>query len=143
VTNFGSCEEKNSNKIISLSEKGVIVQFLNQGQSKVRKIKLDGCHFNPPDGRQNTLCCDYLLISADNSHHFVELKGTHVAHGVDQLRNTIDLLGLKKSAAKKLAYVITRCNANIGTDGASLKAKFLKDYGGLLHIARSGSKYSI
>jgi len=143
VTNFGSCEKLTNNPIIPLHENGVEVRFLNPKKTQVKRIKIDKCHFNPPGGQQNTLCCDFLLISSINKHHFVELKGTHVAHGVAQLRNTIDLLGLKKSTVKKLAYLITRSDANIGTVGASFKAKFLKDCGGLLHIARSGSKFNL
>lgn len=142
MTSFGSCEIQTTNKIIPLAEKGVSVHFHNDGQSQVRKIQIDGCHFNP-GGQGSTLCCDWLLIDSKLVHHFVELKGSDVNHAVLQLGNTISSLGLTKAPIDKKAYVITRSDSTRRTDIQKTKVKFQSDYKASLLIKRSGSQFPI
>ncbi len=90
------CIEITKNPIISLEENGKTMIFKNEKRKSVTKIRVDGCAVK--DG----IRCDWLVKNDKNVEHFVELKGTDVAHGCRQLERSI--LELSENVAKSVKH---------------------------------------
>ncbi len=113
------------------------ITFLNPKKRKVRKIAVDG-HV-PIKGKR----CDYLLIDFAQKEHYIELKGSRVEHGIEQIESTVQqvspCLNANWKKRRKYAYVVY--------SGKSVKSKsyerkyavkFKQDYNTLLRVCRSG-----
>ena len=101
--NFGKCETQLSIPKIVLNDKdgGISrMTFLNPDETKVRKVQVDGCALK--EGKR----CDYLVIAATGVEHFVELKGSHVKDGVEQIEASIPRLSKDPARGLKHSYVI-------------------------------------
>ena len=83
---FGGKDECYSNKT-SVSEKGRVFELKHPKKSKeiFCCIEVDDCLIQDKSNR-----CDYLIIRCENAaFHFIELKGTDIMPGFNQLKTTI------------------------------------------------------
>lgn len=100
----------------SVSEEGKTFTLLNNGKKKVKCIEIDGCVYN-----EATTKCDYLMVVEDISKaFFIELKGTDVEKGIQQLYVTVN--GLKSHFTD---YVL---EARISNKGTTPDVKTRKTY---------------
>ena len=85
--NHPSCTECSNNPIINAAEQKSKYSLRNPQRKEVCKIRYDGCVATQLDGKQ----CDYLFLSCDTSTaFFVELKGSDLSQGIDQINQSID-----------------------------------------------------
>lgn len=97
---FGDCEITTRAPKIVLEEKGRKLLFRNKSRHVVRKIRVDDCVI------RKGLRCDFLVITADGVEHYVELKGSKVAHAAKQLATTIRKISADPQSVEKQSYVI-------------------------------------
>lgn len=121
-----SCICLKNDKIISLKENKSCFRFFNPERKEVKCILVDGCAIT--DG----IRCDYLLIDANDTEHFIELKGRDITHAVEQLESSIKQLSTNKGL--KYSFIVsTRCPL-AGPDIQIFKKKFKQRYNSELII---------
>jgi hypothetical protein len=84
------------------------VRWERKGELSICRIKVDGCLITDPTQKK----CDYVfLICPEQEFLFVELKGTEIKHGIQQLLATIEFFRSKSSTPipqeKILGYVVS------------------------------------
>lgn len=120
------CISIKNDKIISLKENKSCFRFFNPERKEVKCILVDGCAIT--DG----IRCDHLLIDANDSEHFIELKGRDITHAVEQLESSIRQLSTNKGL--KYSFIVsTRCPLS-GTDIQNFKKRFKQGYNSELII---------
>jgi hypothetical protein len=137
VKDFGDCEELTTDTRILLSEKQSRLCFVNNSKASVRKVKVDGCVIR--DG----LRCDWLIIGADQSEFFVELKGGDVHHGIKQLEASMHLRDTESSAPKLACLVNARMAKPARTRYLKSKETFKKKYNVTLKSFKPGTELSV
>lgn len=89
LTNEKSICGKNQIKIVSRDRGASVRHEANnvQGVSDVRQYQLDGDVFN------NEKTCDFLVLNdSKRDAYFIELKGSDILHGIEQLEVTVSKL---------------------------------------------------
>ena len=102
VTSSNSFESKNTNKCLTVSEKGKKYILHNDNDSTNAKYHIDGHVID-----DNDMKCDYLVVNYfDNNEKllFIELKGANLTHAFDQISRTIDVLEPYTSKLKNKRY---------------------------------------
>ncbi|MCF6307631.1 MAG: hypothetical protein L3J09_06725 [Flavobacteriaceae bacterium] len=112
---LNKCKESKTDSIILLKEKKSIYRGINQNNKVVLKYKIDDCVY-PLNSKE--IRCDYLL-KANNNLFFIELKGSDVKKGLNQLIVSISNL--------KQYFEFNSINARIVTT-RGLKPKRLNTY---------------
>jgi hypothetical protein len=88
---------------VVVSEKKCEYRVYNNARKKLCKIRIDGCYIT--DGRR----CDYLIINCnDTNAYFIELKGTDLFHGIEQIESTISRLHQKVKGCKIFSRLVLR-----------------------------------
>lgn len=88
---FEECVEiRNKQKIFTAKEEGKVYTLINKSKSVIAKIKIDGCVF-----KGKVKKCDWLFLVEDQKAVFVELKGSDVKGGLQQLVITYENLKTK------------------------------------------------
>lgn len=86
------CDKFSNNQCAIFSEEKILVVQENRCEYRVHnlnkkqlcKVTIDGCYIT------EGIKCDYLVINCnDNNAYFVELKGSDIFHGIEQLEATI------------------------------------------------------
>lgn len=122
------CAIFSKEKILVVPEKKCEYRVHNPYKKKLCKIRIDGCYIT--EGRK----CDYLVINCkDNDAYFVELKGSDIFHGLEQLEATIS--GMRANLADCKIYsriVLTKVSVpNIENNPKILRHKrMIKKLGG-------------
>lgn len=124
------CVTVRNDKIIALKENKSCFRFLNPDQKEIECILVDGCAV------KEGIRCDYLLIDANKTEHFIELKGTDISYAAEQLEVSIKRLSRDKGIFKYSFIVAVRCPLS-GTDIQLLKKKFKRNYHSELIIKNS------
>lgn len=75
------------------------MRFENPNKRTVTKIDVDGCEIT------NGLRCDYALFEENGTEHFVELKGSDIAHACAQITATIKQIS--RSTVQKRAWIVS------------------------------------
>jgi hypothetical protein len=132
------CSEFVEDKKIKLSGKHTSTfYFLNPQQREVEKIQVDDCAIT--DGPR----CDWMVVLDDTTSKeelFVELKGTGVSRGVEQVLATIETLSKNATGLRKRSFVVFNRNPMSGTDLQKFKKIFLRDFNSEFDLKRSGSE---
>lgn len=132
------CIEIIKSKIIKLSDRASShCYFINDDQTEVSKIIVDGCAIT------NGVRCDFLLKSNKFKENFIELKGGDVPHAIDQIVNSINILSDDPKNAPKRCFVISTSNPLSSTQTQMNKLKFRKAFNAFLVFARPGEKFPI
>ena len=126
------CVVETTDSKIKFEEKKKVVIFNNPQRKTCLKVQVDGCVIK---STQETKC-DNLLVEDNGNEHFVELKGTDVAHALKQLDGTILKLTDKTNKTKKVfAYIVcTNMAPQISGLIQKMKAKFCAQYKAKLEI---------
>ena len=93
---FKGYEEETENpKIVCKENKSKFIG-INEQRKLIFKIKVDDMKFK---GYK----CDWLLINTEmNNAFFIELKGSDIEHGIEQIENSIIIISSKYTITTKL-----------------------------------------
>ncbi|TGX79823.1 hypothetical protein E5358_14405 [Palleniella muris] len=100
-------------KNIVFKENKSKISFLNKNYKPCYRVQVDGGVISD----RTTAKCDNLLvvsyfpepdIDKREQEHFVELKGTDVAHALNQLVDTVPKLRCDDKKVKRCAYVVCK-----------------------------------
>lgn len=116
------CVYKTTDSKIKFEENKRVIVFENPRHCVFMRVQVDGCAI------KEGLRCDNLLISEDeSSEYFVELKGTDIAHALQQLSVSIERLG--QNSSDRHCYIVSTNQAPaFNTMVQRAKQKFLKEY---------------
>ncbi|MFM2375493.1 MAG: hypothetical protein RLZZ165_590 [Bacteroidota bacterium] len=94
--------------VVEENKRKFTVRWERKGKRSICRIKVDGCLVTDPTQKK----CDYVfLICPEQEFLFVELKGTDIKRGMEQLRATIEFFRSKSSTPipqeKILGYVVS------------------------------------
>ncbi len=100
---MSTCRTTHQKSRIVFEENKRKMCFENPQKRTVTEVRVDGCEIT--DG----LRCDFLLIEESQTEHFVELKGSDIAHAYRQILATIKQLSTSsaRNPVKKYAWVIS------------------------------------
>jgi hypothetical protein len=97
------CSEYSHKKIVVAQEKKCEYRAHNIDRKKLCKVKIDGSYIT--DGRK----CDYLIINCnDTNAYLIELKGTDVFHGIEQIESTISRLQGELAKCKIFSRIVLK-----------------------------------
>lgn len=104
---FEFAEQKN--KIVTFADKKSSTKYIYENDSldTLSKYRVDGCLIKDDDSK-----CDYLLLNCTKEvSYFVELKGSDLIKGVEQIVRSIDMLHKDfKGYSVEARIVLTRVN---------------------------------
>lgn len=93
-------------KIIVSEENRVQHRGINNDESRVRQIKVDGDMWTKGIG---TIRADYLLLNEDKkTSYIIELKGSDIEHALEQIKNTDTNLSEALSGFEKFWRLVYR-----------------------------------
>lgn len=125
------CVKETTDSRITFCEKRSVIHFLNPKRYEYKRVAVDGCAI------KSGLKCDNLLTNQDEKEErFVELKGTDIPHGIDQLRASIQLLG-EYSEGRKAYLVFTACSTAAQTKIQIAKIEFKRRFNAELIAQRT------
>lgn len=124
-----ACVRDTADSIIKFEEKHSVLRFHNSERRTYKRVLVDGCAIT------EGLKCDNLLTKQDGTEErFVELKGTDIPHGLEQLKASIIILG--EFPEERKAYLIfTACPTAAQTKLQIAKMEFKRRFNAEL-IAR-------
>ena len=113
--------------------------FKNRNQRNIRKIEIDGCVV-----KDDNLRCDWLIVDSNDTEHFVELKSKHrIFHGIDQIRNTINLLCSDKRDSARRSFLIHNRNPRYSGKIQNEKVKFENEFNSQLIVEKTPYTYDL
>lgn len=116
-------------------EKGRKMRFLNPARTQIDRVSIDECR-----GLRESLLdpkcklCDFLVLSAEQDEHFVELKGKNVEHAIKQLASTIPQISGAYPNRRVWCWVITTESPAASPSFLVKKARFEKQFKARLSI---------
>lgn len=132
------CSEFLQHKTITLGGKRTsILYLLNPQERRVEKIQVDDCAIT------EGLRCDWLILANDaapKEEIYVELKGSDVYHGVEQLEVTINKLSTDRARLRKRCFIVFSRNPMFLTDSQKYKVRFRKTFNAVFDLVRSKSE---
>jgi hypothetical protein len=131
--------EYSNNKIIPFKEKKSKFILVNNSETEIAITKLDCSQLNL-DG----LKCDYFFYKVlSPEFSFLELKGSKVEHALNQVENSLKILGLNNKTKRKNAFIVsTRCPLT-ATELQRKQLKFRRSYNTKLIVNKTPLTYSI
>ena len=136
------CNELTKNKIISVKENKRKFIINNNSCFYINKVIVDDCYM------RDTLRCDYLFeISKDKKKvdilFYVELKGKDIAHGIEQLKTTIDFCKKTHTHIQKQCYIVASKFPSASTSSQKFKKEFKRKNNVQLFIDTNEKKVTI
>lgn len=126
-----ACVTSTTDSIIKFEENRTSLRFLNPEHRGYKRVQVDGCAI------KQGLKCDNLLCQEDETEErFVELKGTDIPHGLEQLRATIQTLG-EHPENRKAYLIFTACSTVFSTKIQIAKLDFKRKYNAELIAKRT------
>lgn len=126
------CKHKCKDRLITIRENKSSFIIDNSQNDEINVIKVDGCKIN------EGIRCDWLFVDAVSGQEtFVELKGTGVEHGFEQIEKTIGILS--QCALERKGVIVCTRNPLNSTQTQKLKIKARKSQFDL-QIKSSGFK---
>lgn len=136
---FPGCEQYTSDSKIVLQENKSKITFLNPNQHQILKIKVDGCAIKDNE----TLRCDYVLVPTSEVEIYVELKGSDIAHAIEQIESTIQLLSDNVKQIKKLCFVVSTRVPKQTTSIQQIQSRFKKKFNASFRIKNLQDTYDL
>lgn len=100
------CKPDCKDKIIKVSENKSSFEIDNSIRASIGVVKVDGCKIT------SGIRCDWLFIDNQSKKEtFVELKGSCIEHGFEQIKETIRRIS-KYNKEKNGVIVCSRCPLN-------------------------------
>lgn len=143
-TNTGSCYKYEVSPIIILKDptnpknkKGPVLKIINKNKERIRIGQVDGCLVT-----NNEIRCDFEVFYEDILSSFIELKGSDIKHAIEQIKNSIRLVGFSKAKNRVCLIICNRCPM-ASTQIQLFKKYFRKHFKSQLEVKKSGYEYSI
>lgn len=130
------CTIRNNNKLIVFQENKSKLTIENKDEVEGCKIIVDGCEIT------EGLRCDFIYLIKD-LELFIELKGQHLEHAIEQLKATINKLSQNPKTKKKKSFVICTRSPLSSASIQNLQVRFRKHYNSELIIKSTPFKYKI
>lgn len=111
-----------------------MLYLLNPMQRRVEKVQVDDCVIT--EGPR----CDWLILTNDEvlkEEIYVELKGTDVYRGVEQLEVTINTLSSDRARQRKRCFIVFSRNPMTLTDSQRYKVRFQKNFNAEFNLVRN------
>lgn len=130
------CVEARNSPIIVAEENGRRMVFKNPGRKSVSTISVDRCVFK---GNSTHKRCDYLVEIGEpmESAHYIELKGTKIAHGIEQLSASLGYFVARHEGVSRTCVLIASTVPSLKAGTQMAKDKFFRDNKVKLEIRRS------
>lgn len=139
MKSFPGCEQYTSDSKIVLQENKSKITFLNPNQHQILKIKVDGCAIKDNE----TLRCDYALVPTSEVEIYVELKGSDIAHAIEQIESTIHLLSYNVNKIKKICFVVSTRVPKQATSIQQIQSRFKKKFNASFRIKNLQDTYDL
>ena len=138
MRDFGRCEERVCHPTIVREEKSRKFVIRNPGRVAVRVIRIDGCVIT--EGPR----CDWLFVPAgDPTEIYVELKGSAVRRGIEQIEATIPQVSEDARGLVKHCYIVSRRVPKVQTDVQLAKAHFRQAYSAVLTVKSREAEHDL
>jgi hypothetical protein len=127
-------------KIALSGQKTTKLYFLNPAERTVEQIEVDGCAIT--EGMR----CDWLVRLNDavsTEEIYVELKGSAVYHGVDQLRCIVERLSADMARLSKRCFIVFNRNPMTGTDVQKYKVQFRRMFNSYFALVKNEAEISL
>jgi hypothetical protein len=136
-----ACTKANKNKRISLKDNKSksSCSVCNDARKKLGVISVDHCIKSLADKEK----CDYCVLEAEVSAHYVELKGGDMKKAVSQLSSSLGHFRKLHAELSKACYAIVTRVPKSGTNTQKVKANFRKKHRVALYIERSGHTIAV
>lgn len=126
------CSEDVFSSKVSVAEKATKATFRNPDKKKITKTQVDGCLV------KGSVACDWFIVRDDCDGVVLELKGSDVAHALDQIEATFDFLRQNDRLTIRSAglVVCVKCSQHPAFNSKVQRAKerLRKKYSAPLHI---------
>jgi len=121
-----TCNHNSNQSIVSVSENRKTFKIKNNSLVVINKVEVDGCYIT--SGSR----CDYLFEIIDDNRiekvFYVELKGSDIAHAIEQLKSTIAYCkNIHREILSKECHIISSKFPSSGPSSQILKKKFKKE----------------
>lgn len=102
-----NCSSFINYKSVVFEENKSKMELVNPTQRDLEKVCIDGCYI------KSGTRCDWLLKDVQtNSEIYIELKGTDIAHAIEQIKTTALTINSGRSVKKTGIVVCVRCPVN-------------------------------
>lgn len=112
---MSTCIIEDSRKIHVFEENGRKLTLNNPDQVLSKRVAVDGCEI-----KEGVRCDFMLIVDSKDLEIFIELKGTDVKHGIDQIIETKRQLGAKGNSK---AYIVCSSSPKKDTDKQNIQMK--------------------
>lgn len=129
-------DQDKQKKIFTFGERGMKLTLINTDRVVSEKITVDGCAIT-----DNVPKCDYLHKAKD-VERYIELKGKDIKRGLEQIKNTIEILSEDKRRKPKISYIICSQSPAATTSRMKLQKELKEKYNSRLIIKESGYEES-
>ncbi|EHO15500.1 hypothetical protein [Myroides odoratimimus] len=96
-------------------ENGKKITLCNKDKVESTRIDVDGCAI-----KEGIRCDGMLKVGVKDLDIYIELKGSDVLHGADQIIRTKSILGTNKDSK---GYIVCSSGPKVKTDGQNAKKK--------------------
>ena len=120
-------------KIALRGKKTTRLYLLNPTERQVEQIEVDGCAIM--EGKR----CDWLVRlddAASKEEIYVELKGSAVYDGVEQLQATIEILSADRAGFLKRCFIVFNRNPMTGTDIQKYTLQFRRTFNSSFRLVK-------
>ncbi|WP_121965639.1 hypothetical protein [Myroides sp. N17-2] len=110
-----SCYITDSRSKFVFQENGKKITLCNIDKVESTRIDVDGCAV-----KEGIRCDGMLKVDMKDLDIYIELKGSDVLHGADQIIRTRNILGTNKNSK---GYIVCSSGPKVKTDGQNAKKK--------------------
>lgn len=110
-----SCYITDSRSKFVFQENGKKITLCNIDKVESTRIDVDGCAV-----KEGIRCDGMLKVDMKDLDIYIELKGSDVLHGADQIIRTMNILGTNKNSK---GYIVCSSGPKVKTDGQNAKKK--------------------
>ncbi len=121
------CITRTTQTRIVCQEKSSKITFVNTSKQEVQKITVDDCAIT------KGYRCDYLIINANKTEYFVELKGRGIDHAIEQLEASMAAISSSGKTTKWCFIISSRCPL-LTSKIQEIKLIFRRKYNAILII---------
>ena len=129
------CTKSSKSSKIKVSESGRQAVFLNITNASFRIIRADGCLY------VGVISADYIICGPPGDL-VVELKGSDVGHGLNQVRATMEKWITSGNASAQVAGLIVCARIpRFDSKIQRVKRSLAKEFGAMLHLSSRNQEH--
>ena len=119
---ISTCNELRTDKIVVIKENKRVFRIKNSSDFNINTVTVDGCYIT------TGLKCDFLFEIINNEEiekvFYVELKGSDVAHGIQQLEATLRHCLSEHKSFSRECYIVASRVPKSSTSSQNQKKEF-------------------